>query len=162
MITAHFTKGVLCSVTWHYQTQNFKFKSLQSTVIKKLNYKLRRWSFSGKPCTSIQSHKLISEQLRLRPSLAHCSPHTNNVCIIVCIRSLVGSLCAFSFHKLHGLLFDCLDALRGAVLLLVLQVPLEEKLDLFHWNTQMDHAIKERPAGERKLENSIKHFYMWS
>lgn len=50
----------------------------------------------------------------------------------MCIWSLFSSVSAFSFHKLHGLLFDCLDALRGAVLLLVLQVALEEELDLFH------------------------------
>lgn len=43
-----------------------------------------------------------------------------------------GSFEAFRFDKLDGLLFDCLDALRGAVLLLVLQVALEEELDLFH------------------------------
>lgn len=53
---------------------------------------------------------------------------------------------AFRFHKLNGLLFDCLDALWGAVLLLVLQVALEEELDLFHRNAQMDHAIKKLPA----------------
>lgn len=86
------------------------------------------------------------------------STHIHNVCIIVCIRSLVGSLGAFSFHKLHGLLFDCLDALWGAVLLLVLQVALEEELDLFHWNAQVDHTIKECPEGDRKLENSS----LWS
>lgn len=52
--------------------------------------------------------------------------------LFVCVWSLVGSLCAFSFHKLHGLLFDSLDALRGAELLLVLQVALEEELDLLY------------------------------
>lgn len=61
------------------------------------------------------------------------SAHIHSVCIIVvCIWSLFGSLVAFSFHKLYGLLLDCLDALRGAMLLLVLQVALEEELDLFH------------------------------
>lgn len=53
---------------------------------------------------------------------------------------------AFRFHELHGLLFDCLDALRGAVLLLVLQVALEEELDLFHRNAQVDDAIEKLPA----------------
>lgn len=56
------------------------------------------------------------------------------------------ALFAFRFHKLHGLLFDRLDALWGAVLLLVLQVALEEELDLFHRNAQVDHAIKKLPA----------------
>ncbi len=79
--------------------------------------------------------------------------HARDVCSMVCIWSLVGSLGAFCFHKLHGLLFDCLDALRGAVLLLVFQVALEEELDLFHRNTQVYHTIKERPVGDRKMEN---------
>ena len=54
--------------------------------------------------------------------------------VIILVRKtfLVCSLCAFSFHKLHCLLFDCLDALWGAMLLFVLQVALEEELDLFH------------------------------
>lgn len=64
----------------------------------------------------------------------------------VCICSLFSSIGAFSFHKLHGLLFDCLDALRGAVLLLVLQVALEEELDLFNRDTQVDDAVKQCPA----------------
>lgn len=81
------------------------------------------------------------------------STHIYCVWITVCIWSLAGSLCAFCFHELHGFLFDCLDALWGAVLLLVLQVAFEEELDLFHWNTQVDHTIKESPAGERKVEN---------
>lgn len=85
------------------------------------------------------------------------SAHIHNLCIIVCIWSLFGSIAAFSFHKLHGLLFDCLDALRRAMLPLVLQVALEEELDLFHRDTQVDHAIKECPAGDRRLENCMKH-----
>lgn len=48
------------------------------------------------------------------------------------VLSLLGSFIAFRFHKLHGLLFDCLDALWGAVLLLILQIALKEELDLFH------------------------------
>lgn len=59
------------------------------------------------------------------------STHVHRVCT-VCIRSSFGCLVAFSFHKLYGLLLHGLDALRGAVLLLVLQVALEEELDLFH------------------------------
>lgn len=70
-----------------------------------------------------------------------------HTCRMMCVWSLVGSLCAFGFHKLHRLLFDGLDALRRAVLLLVLQEALEEELDLLHRHTQVDHAIKERPAG---------------
>lgn len=50
----------------------------------------------------------------------------------VWVWSSFGSFIAFRFHKLYGLLFDCLDALWGAVLLLVLQIALEEELDLFH------------------------------
>lgn len=46
--------------------------------------------------------------------------------------SSFGSFSAFRFHKLYGLLFDCLDALWSAVLLLVLQIALKEELDLFH------------------------------
>lgn len=65
------------------------------------------------------------------------------------IWSLFGSINTLGFDKLHGLLFDCLDALRGAVLLLVLQVALEEEFDLFHRNTQMDHAIKKLPARDK-------------
>lgn len=64
----------------------------------------------------------------------------------VYIWSLFSSISAFSFHKLHGLLFDCLDALRGAVLLLVLQVALEEELDLFHRDAQVDDAVKQCPG----------------
>lgn len=60
-----------------------------------------------------------------------------------------GSFNALGFNKLYRLLFDCLDALRGAVLLLVLQVPLEEEFDLFHRNTQMDDAIKNLPARDK-------------
>lgn len=63
--------------------------------------------------------------------------------------TLLGRLRAFSFHKLNGLLFDCLDALRGAVLLLVFQVTLEEELDLLRRNAQVDHAIEQRPARRR-------------
>lgn len=43
------------------------------------------------------------------------------------------------------------------MLLLVLQVALEEELDLFHRDTQVDHTVKEFPAGDRRLENSMKH-----
>lgn len=54
------------------------------------------------------------------------------MCVYLCVWSLVGSISAFSLNKLYGLLFDCLDALWGAMLLLVLQVALEEELDLLH------------------------------
>lgn len=70
----------------------------------------------------------------------------------VCVWFLLGSLCAFSFHKLHGLFFHCLDALRGAMLLFILQVALEEELDLFHCNTKVNHPIKECPARDRSWE----------
>lgn len=123
-------------------------------MIKKLNYKLRTRSFWGGTCVSIQSHKPNRCEALTEFSTLQ-STHIHNVCIIVCIWSSVCSLRAFSFHKLHGLLFDGLDALRSAVLLLVLQVALEEELDLFHRDAQVDHTIKERPAGDRK--NSMKH-----
>lgn len=69
--------------------------------------------------------------------------------------SLGGSLGPFSFHKLHGFVFDFLDALRCAVFLLILQVALEKELDLLHGDTQVDRAIKERPAGRMKLGSFI-------
>lgn len=65
---------------------------------------------------------------------------------------LTRSLCALSFHKFHGFLFDGLDALWCAVLLFILQVTLEKELDLFHRDTQVDDTIKERPAGHRKMD----------
>lgn len=85
------------------------------------------------------------------------STHIQNLCTVVCFWSLVGGLGAFGFHKLHGLLFDCLDALWGAMLLLVLQVALEEELDLLRRNTEVDHTIKERPAEEKSPQNVFHH-----
>lgn len=69
-----------------------------------------------------------------------------------CIFALsVCSVFAFCFHELHGLLFDRLDALRGAVLLLILQVALEEELDLLHGNAEVDRPIEDGPAeGEER------------
>lgn len=64
-----------------------------------------------------------------------------------------GTFCTFSFHKLHGFVFDGLDALGRAVLLLILQVTLEEELDLLGRNAEVDHPIEERPerGGERHV-----------
>lgn len=70
------------------------------------------------------------------------------VCVVHCALGSFGSVGAFSLHKLHGLLLDRLDALGGAVLLLVLQVALEEELDLLHREAQVDHAVKQRPGGD--------------
>lgn len=66
-------------------------------------------------------------------------------------RLLIFGLFAFAFHELQSLLLDFLDALRGAVLLLVLQVALEEKLDLLHRNAQVDHAVEQRPGRQETL-----------
>lgn len=65
--------------------------------------------------------------------------------------SLTFSIFAFIFHKLQSLFFNCLDALRSAVLLLVLQVALEEKLYLLHGNAEVDHSIEQSPETTRDL-----------
>lgn len=45
---------------------------------------------------------------------------------------LAGGFGSFRLHVFHSFLFDCLDGLRCAVRLLVLQVALKEELDLLH------------------------------
>lgn len=138
----------VCCVLQHYSIK----PTLSGTEVhnNKKKAKLQVDLFKVEPVRASGHLNLV----RLKQSSAYCSPHTHthNVCIFVCIWSLVGSISAFSLNKLHGLLFDGLDALRGAVLLLVLQVALEEELDLLHRHTQVDDAIKERPAGDRMLE----------
>lgn len=63
--------------------------------------------------------------------------------------SLTG-LAAFGLHKLHSLLLDRLDALWGAVFLLILQVALEEELDLLHRHAEVDDAVEQGPAGKAR------------
>ena len=70
---------------------------------------------------------------------------------------LACSLSSLSLHKLQSLRFHGLDTLWCAMFLLIFQVALEEELDLLHRNAQVDHTIKERPAGDRKVENNMKH-----
>lgn len=69
-----------------------------------------------------------------------------------------GSFRTFSFHKLHSFVFDILDALRCAVLLLVLQVTLEEELDLLGRNAEVDHPIEERPERGGELHEGFCAF----
>lgn len=47
-------------------------------------------------------------------------------------KSSAGSLCAFRLHKFHCLFFDLLDALRGAMFLLIFQITLEKELYFLH------------------------------
>lgn len=65
---------------------------------------------------------------------------------------LIFSLFAFIFHKLQSLFLDGLDALRGAVFLLVLQVALEEKLDLLHRNAQADDSVEQSPERQKPYD----------
>lgn len=120
---------LFCTIT--VAGEDFEVPQLPVQDNKK-NVITRYSSHLGGTCMSIRGY---------RSSVAHSSPPTT----FVHVWSLVCSVGAFSFHKLHGLFFDCLDALRSAVLLLILQVALEEELNLLHRHTQVDHSIKERP-----------------
>lgn len=73
--------------------------------------------------------------------------------------SSVGRLGASGLHELHGLLLDGLDALRRAAPLLVLQVALEEELDVFHRQREVDDAVEQSPEGDGTLNHGTLHDY---